>query len=155
MPENSFINPTNTGYQFDSVFICQSYKDSIIALNLGTKDLILDKIFIINQKPPGPSQFSFDNGVDSLIVNSVFHPIEGWDTATIICYWDSAGVKTVYSENLLIGYGAIAHAAISTPLRTYSGKSLDTIDIPISLSEDLSGPQTFSYEVIYPPKSYI
>jgi hypothetical protein len=83
----SFINPTNTGHNFDSVFlVCRPAMDTIFARNLGTKPLGLREIDIINQVPNDsltnfavppqffgnftPPQFQFDNGSQQLIIGA-------------------------------------------------------------------------------------
>jgi hypothetical protein len=110
----SFSNPSNTGHNFDSVLIGQNIPDSITAENIGTVPLRLDQIDILDQK----KQFAFENRTQTLDVHSTFQPFEkqnyhvvftpeifGPDTVTIRSTWDSAGVKKLYSTNLLIGYG--------------------------------------------------
>ena len=119
----SFVNPVNSGHNFDTVLVNSNSIDSIVAMNRGNMPLTLNEIDIINQVPTGSHQFSFDNGMQKLSsINSVlksnmrkyfhvnFHPTRdmvGWDTATIQCTWDSVGKKIFYSRNFLIGYGIL------------------------------------------------
>lgn len=147
----SYINPTNTGHNYDSVFLnCRSSIDSIIAQNLGTVDLKLVQIEIKPGNPGAPPQFSFDNGTEILKVGSTFRPNtrrnyhityhptrEGLFTDSVICTWDSAGVKIIYSGNLLIGYGRLEHETFSPLQASYSGITDGTIDVPITLTKAL------------------
>jgi hypothetical protein len=116
-----FVNPVNTGDNFDTVLVNSNSIDSIVAMNMGNMPLALKEIDIINQAPVGSPQFSFDNGMQRLSNINVllksgmrknfhvnFRPtpdMVGWDTATIQCTWDSVGKKTFYSRNILTGYG--------------------------------------------------
>lgn len=147
----SYINPTNTGYPFPSTFLdCRVSRDSITARLIGTTNLTLKGISIGNQYPAGPPQFFFENGRDTLTVNKVFTPgtrmqfqvdyaptIEGSVTATIMCEWDSAGVKRLFSSNILTGIGRLERDTVSLMPASglpYSAKTNGTIDVPVNLT---------------------
>jgi hypothetical protein len=147
----SFINPTNTGHPFPSTFLdCRVSRDSITARLIGTTNLTLKSISIGNQSPAGLPQFFFENGSDTLTVNKVFTPgtrmqfhvvyaptIEGPVSATIMCEWDSAGVKRLFSSNILTGIGRLERDTVSLMPASglpYSAKTNGTIDVPVNLT---------------------
>ncbi len=119
----TYSNPVNTGHVFDSILVGKSILDSIVAANLGSIPLTLERMDIIDQN----SQFKFENGTQNLMVNKFFKPgvranfhvlfsptILGRDTAVLRVTWDSACIKKLFSTNILIGYG-IAKNEISIP----------------------------------------
>jgi len=159
----TYVNPTNTGHPYQPTFLnCRSALDSILAQNLGTSPLTLEKIDIINQNPPGAPQFAFDNGLQTLIVGKVFNPkinirqyfhvhynptIEGPVSDSILCTWDSLDVTTgkivkkLYSGNMLTGTGRLERDTLSplqaVPTTPYSTTTGSNIDVPIKLTRNL------------------
>lgn len=160
----SFVNPTNTGHPFEPTFLkCRSLADSIQARNLGTTNLTLKQIDIINQNPPSPPdlpQFSFNNGTQSLLnINRVFRrgerrnyavfynpTIEGPVSATIQCTWDSLGktstnqdtvLKTILTTNILTGTGRLERDTLEPLSASYTAQTGGFIDVPINLTRVL------------------
>ncbi|MDP4231669.1 MAG: T9SS type A sorting domain-containing protein, partial [Bacteroidota bacterium] len=135
---------------------CRLSADSIQAQNKGTTDLTLKQIDIISTPAtPNPTEFSFNAGssVQTLVVNRLFRrnhvenfpvyykpTIEGPVSATVKCTWDSAGVKTLYSTNVLTGIGRLERDTV-TPIQAtaipYSNTTGNFIDVPITLTRTL------------------
>jgi len=156
----SLVQPTNTGHNYDSVFLnCRNSLDHITAFNKGSTDLTLRKIDIVDQNPAGPPQFSFTNGKQELVVDSVIHPakntnlgptfnilysptMQGVVTDSVIVTWDSLDVngkvaKTFYSSNVLIGYGKLEHETFSPLQATYANITANYVDVPITMKDTL------------------
>jgi hypothetical protein len=147
-----FLSPTNTGHNFDSTFFCKSTVDSIFAFNKGSVNLKLVKIDIIDQNPTGPPQFFFNNGTQHLTIDSILYAskiskytcpiwytpsIEGEVVDSILVTWDSAGVRSLFSSNILIGYGRLDHDSLSFARSLYKANTNDIIDLPINLLNPL------------------
>jgi len=159
----SFVNPSNTGHPFEPTYLnCRNLVDSIQARNLGTSDLTLEKIELINQNPPSPPaapQFSFLNGTQTLLVGKVFHrgqranygvkynpTIEGPVSDSVLCTWDSLDtkgvvVKKLYSGNILTGIGKLERDTLSplqaVPSTPYSTTTGSIVSVPINLTSPL------------------
>ena len=158
---SSYVNPTNTGHPFTPTFLnCRNLTDSIQAQNVGTTNLTLRKIDIINQNPPGAPQFAFTaNGLQTLVVNKIYRPgtklfypviysptIEGPVDDSVQCTWDSLDVtsgkvvKTLYSGNHLTGTGRLERDTVSpiqVSAQPYSTSTGATVAVPINLTRVL------------------
>ncbi len=175
----SFVNPSNTGHPFEPTYLnCRNLVDSIQARNLGTTDLTLEKIELINQNPPSPpaaQQFSFADGTQTLLVGKVYHrgqrfnylvkfnpTIEGPVSDSVLCTWDSLDVltgkvvKKLYSGNILTGIGKLERNEVSplqaNPSAVYNTTTGSVIDVPINLLSTLpAGAQAFgiTFQVTY------
>ncbi len=153
----SYINPTNTGHPYTPTFLnCRNQLDSIQAINVGTTNLTLRQIDIINQVPAGTPQFSFVSGPtpQTLVVNKVYRPgtrlfypilyaptIEGPVSATVQVTWDSLGTdgklkRTILSTNILSGIGRVERdtltPVITTPSQAPNWTTGSGIDVQVN-----------------------
>ena len=174
-PLSGYINPINTGHPYDSIFLCRNQVDSIQAINVGTVNLTLRQIDIINQVPLGMPQFAIlQNRTQTLKVNKVYRPntklfypviysptIEGPVSATIQCTWDSIGTdgsakKTLFSTNTLTGIGRLERDTLTPTLanmQSYQGETNSVVDVPVILSRTLPAntlAMGITFEVTYP-----
>ncbi len=166
-PQSGIINPINTGHYFAPLYICLSQLDSFYAANLGTTPLTLKQIDIITQPWSKANQFVFDNGTQSLSINTFFdrgkrmwfhinfHPTdEAIDSAIIRVTWDSAGVRTLYSSNNLIGTGIVERETIEPSQQLHTAKTEDSLEMKINLSRDLdvsAGAMGMTFSINYSP----
>jgi len=163
--QGGIISPTNTGHNFDTAFVCRSVKVSIGLANEGCTKLTITQIDILKETSP-VAEFFFNNGMQTLPVNSILNPLSrksfplnfspvhaGWDTAVVQVTWDSAGVKKIFTSNLLIGYGAIDSESLVPSEPDYTVQNYDTLNIPLDLTNTLSandGAMGMTFAITYP-----
>ncbi len=163
--QSSFLSVSNSGQSLET-FECQTQQDSIWAQSLGSAPIKLDYIFILHRNSTIPPQFFFDNGSDSLQINKSFSrstrqffhvnyipTIPGIVSDTIVCQWDSSGIKKIFTWNILTGTGKLDRDMLSPMQLFYTANINDSINIPLTLSNSLSVDDQamgITFDVSYP-----